>query len=326
MRLKTYTAPTTAEAMAIVRRELGDQAIIVSTQKDADGRGARVTAALENAPEPLLDAAEAPAEPVNVTETVRQALGYHGTPPRLAERLAATAGALDVADATLAFAGAVDAGFSFRPLPEVEIGRPTMLVGPPGGGKTVTTAKLAARATIAGHRIGVVTTDTYRAGGFDQLAAFTRIMKIDLKSVSGPEALETIVRGFDPGIPIYVDTQGVNPFDAGEMAALRALIAAAAAEPVLVLAAGGDAMEMAETASAFAALGANRLVVTRLDMARRLGGLLAAADAARMTIADVGITPHVAGGLATINPVSLARMILPHTADETSSAKTKAPS
>ncbi|PIR17362.1 MAG: GTP-binding protein, partial [Elusimicrobia bacterium CG11_big_fil_rev_8_21_14_0_20_64_6] len=71
MRLKTYTAPTTAEAMAIVRRELGDQAIIVSTQKDADGRGARVTAALENAPEPLLDAAEAPAEPVNVTETVR---------------------------------------------------------------------------------------------------------------------------------------------------------------------------------------------------------------------------------------------------------------
>ncbi|MBI1985424.1 MAG: GTP-binding protein, partial [Rhodospirillales bacterium] len=49
MRLKTFTAATTAEAMQMIRRELGDDAIIVSSRRDADGRGARVVAAVEEA-------------------------------------------------------------------------------------------------------------------------------------------------------------------------------------------------------------------------------------------------------------------------------------
>jgi len=47
MRLKTYTAATTAEAMSLVRQDMGEEAIIVSTQRAADGHGTRVTAALE---------------------------------------------------------------------------------------------------------------------------------------------------------------------------------------------------------------------------------------------------------------------------------------
>ena len=66
----------------------------------------------------------------------------------------------------------------------------------------------------------------------------------------------------------------------------------------------------------FADLGATRLLVTRLDMARRLGGILAAADAARLSFSDVSITPNIAEGITPINPVSLARLIMPHT-DET---------
>ena len=94
---------------------------------------------------------------------------------------------------------------------------------------------------------------------------------------------------------------------------LSGLVQAAGAEPVLVLAAGGDAMESADIAASFAAIGAGRLVVTRLDMARRLGSILAAADAARMRFSDVSITPQVADGLSPINPLSLARLIMPHT-------------
>lgn len=98
------------------------------------------------------------------------------------------------------------------------------------------------------------------------------------------------------------------------MDSLDQLVRAAGAEPVLVLAAGGDAMEAADIAASFAAIGVGRLVVTRLDMARRLGSLLAAADAARLTFCDVSATPHIADGLSPINPVSLARLIMPHTA------------
>ena len=48
MRLKSYNAATMAEAMRMVREELGDDAIIVSTQRASDGQGVRITAALED--------------------------------------------------------------------------------------------------------------------------------------------------------------------------------------------------------------------------------------------------------------------------------------
>ena len=55
-----------------------------------------------------------------------------------------------------------------------------MLVGLPGAGKTVTTAKLATKAVMSGAKINVITTDRVRAGGVQQLEAFTDILKLDL--------------------------------------------------------------------------------------------------------------------------------------------------
>ena len=48
MRLKSYNAPTMAEAMRLVREESGEDAIIVSTQRSSDGQGVRITAALDD--------------------------------------------------------------------------------------------------------------------------------------------------------------------------------------------------------------------------------------------------------------------------------------
>ncbi len=315
MRLKTYTAPTMAEAMEMARQEMGEDAIIVSTQRGTGGHGARVTAALEEVrPEDAALEELYEEERPDAVATIRQALTFHGTPPRLAERLVQAAGAVDTDDPILAFAGAMDAIFTFAPLSEHGEGRPIMLVGPPGGGKTITTAKLAARATLAGTFVRVITTDTQRAGGVEQLAAFTRLLKLDLETADTIESLRKAVAAADPNDHVYIDTAGTNPFSDTEMDHLSGLVQAAGAEPVLVLAAGGDAMESADIAASFAAIGAGRLLVTRLDMARRLGSILAAADAARMRFSDVSITPQVADGLSPINPLSLARLIMPHTA------------
>jgi hypothetical protein len=61
-----------------------------------------------------------------------------------------------------------------------------------------------------------------------------------------------------------------------------------ACSPALVLPAGLDAEEAAETARAFQLLGCRHLVPTRLDAARRLGGVLAAADAG-LAFTEAGI-------------------------------------
>ena len=110
---------------------------------------------------------------------------------------------------------------------------------------------------------------------------------------------------------MLIDSAGTNPFSDTEMGALGDLVAAAKAEPVLVLNAGGDSVEYAEIASAFAAIGATRMIVTRIDMARRMGSMLAAADSGRLRFSNVSTTPNVGKGLSAFNPVSLARLLMP---------------
>jgi flagellar biosynthesis protein FlhF len=95
------------------------------------------------------------------------------------------------------------------------------------------------------------------------------------------------------------------------MAELTGLLRAVPAEPVLVMAAGGDAVEAMEQAAAFAPLGVGRLIATRVDMIRRFGSLLAVAHSAGLAFSDYGMSAAVADGLAAFDPVSLARLLMP---------------
>jgi flagellar biosynthesis protein FlhF len=46
-------------------------------------------------------------------------------------------------------------------------------------------------------------------------------------------------------------------------------------------------------------------------MVRRLGSMLAAADAAELAFADYSMTAAVADGLSPLDPMGLARMLMP---------------
>lgn len=318
MRLKSYSAPSMAEAMAMVRAELGDDAIIVSTQRASGSQGVRITAALEEAStddeiHQLLDSAA----PAPVADRVREALVYHGLPPRLIEKIVTAARKLGTESATMACAAALDELFAFAPLPERRAPRPFMMVGPPGAGKTITVAKLAARARLAGRSVGVITADSVRAGALEQLSAFTSILDIDLRKVRGGDALrEMALEAAQVYDLVFIDTPGLNPFHPQDMDFLREMVDASAVEPVLVMAAGGDPVEAEEVAEAFAEIGATRLLATRLDITRRLGAVLAAADTGQFMFCDVSINPHVANGLCPISPVSMARLLVPPTEEE----------
>jgi flagellar biosynthesis protein FlhF len=108
--------------------------------------------------------------------------------------------------------------------------------------------------------------------------------------------------------PVLIDTAGCDPFDPGQAAALLALARASGADIVAVLPAGLDAQESADLARAFAVLGARHLLPTRLDAARRLGGILAAA-AAGLALTEAGTGPGVADGLTPLSPEWLARRL-----------------
>jgi flagellar biosynthesis protein FlhF len=330
MRLRTFTAPTIAQALRQVRAELGEDAIILSTES---GRGgARLVAAMEvaetggaaDAPSAVFEPAdEAPAPPQTERDSVRAALLWHGVPTPLAERLLRTV-APQAPDAGAALAAALDATLTFQPLASGPCGRPVMLVGPPGAGKTLTAAKLIVEAHRLGRPAMAASSDTRRAGGFEQLEAFTRILGLPLARIEEDADLARIATAAARGAIAVIDSAGCCPFGSEEMQALKDQIEAANAEPVLVLPAGTDAAEAAEVASAFAHLGCRRLIATRIDVSRRLGALIAAAAGGRLAFAAASISPHAAEPPAAVNANALARLIL-SMAPATASAAVSAP-
>ena len=101
------------------------------------------------------------------------------------------------------------------------------------------------------------------------------------------------------------------------MAQIVELSEAAALEPVLVLTAGRDAEEATDIARAFRPAGATRLLITGYDIARRLGAMLAVAQATGLALSDIGRSPRIADGFEPLDAAALARMLLPN------SSKTK---
>ncbi|MFO1119812.1 MAG: hypothetical protein U1E38_06825 [Rhodospirillales bacterium] len=325
MRLKTFTARTIAQALQQVRLELGEDAVILSTES---GRGgARLVAALPPSPdaEQVLDAALAASTGASVAAAgrggpgagppppaarLRGVLAWHGVPAGLAERLLRGAPASGGAESAAVLAAGLDAMLGFQPLAERAGGRPVMLVGPPGVGKTLTAARLIVDAHRRGRPVFAASCDTRRAGGIEQLEAFTRILDTPLARIGDAVTLADAVSAAIAGSTVIIDTAGCCPFSRDDTLMLAALIEAAEAEPVLVLAAGGDAAEAGETAASFAQLGCRRMIATRIDVSRRLGCLIAAAAGGRLALAGAAIGPHAAEPPAAVSPMSLARLLL----------------
>jgi flagellar biosynthesis protein FlhF len=198
---------------------------------------------------------------------------------------------------------------AFAPLP-LGRDRPLLLAGPPGAGKTLTTAKLTARMVLGGDAPLVITTDGQRAGAVEQLAAFTRVLGVTLAVAPTPAVLAKALAHRNAGQPVLIDTAGCDPFNENQARHLRQLAVQANAEMALVLPAGLDTAEAADLARAFAALGAQHLLPTRLDVARRLGSIVMAAKAGPLALTEAGIGPEVADGLQAITPEALAARLL----------------
>ncbi len=325
MRMKTFTAPTMTEAMELVRYEMGADSIIIGTRDEKDG--AVITAAIEDtAADGLREKEHLDPPPPLVFErgetedVIRQSLASHGVPASLSSRLARMAGKMEADTPTLALAAALDEVYGFSPLSpmlsEKAKGKPAptvLLCGPPGTGKTVAVAKLATLSAMGRGKPVVVSTDTRRAGGIEQLAAFTRILDVELKTTDNAEDLSRLLEPVAEEIPVLIDTPGTNPFDEEKMAYLASLAKAAGGLCMLVMPASGDAVESTDIAGEFSAIGAESLFITRLDMARRLGCIVAMADAGALAFSDVSIAPGIAEGVNPLNPVSLARLIMPYT-------------
>lgn len=331
MRLRTFTAPDMPTAMKMVRDAMGDEAIILSSEQQKGQKGVTVTAAVDGREEPIFPTTPPPPKTISsasaesIRSELQQVLRFHNVPEHLVAKIFNKADPRELASiealhqmgakrdpatfTRLALEKVIGRYFAFAPL-QFDQPQNIMLVGPPGIGKTLTIAKLAAHLSLGRHPLAVFTTDTKRAGGIEQLQAFTNILNLELLIASSADELSRTLKSLPRNQHVLIDTAGCNPYDRDEMKEITHLAAISGAEAILTLPAGGDSLEAIDIAEAFMAMPIKRLLVTRADTARRYGGIVSAASAYKLAFSQVSASSSIIDSIKPMDAAALTAFLL----------------
>jgi flagellar biosynthesis protein FlhF len=345
MQLRTFLAKDMKQALSAMRAELGEEAMIVASEKMKDGtmllragiEGTQnaTAASEEETGRPAADASLAVGASHSFDARYREALVLrlrvprsedlrhprpfdrgqligilrtHRTPEALCKAIADAAEESGIPDLTLALAAALDR-FMQGGATAANDSAGTILVGCPGVGKTAVAGKLAAQHRLAGMQVVLVATDTQTAGQMARLENFAACLDVPLVVASTPEILsEEAYEARRTGEFLIVDGAGCDPRGPLSPDLVR-FLAVGHLQIAGVASAACDAEEASDVARALGKLGATKLIVTGLDLARRKGALVALACSG-LGLTQVTASPYLADGFETLTPLTLSRTLL----------------
>jgi flagellar biosynthesis protein FlhF len=159
-------------------------------------------------------------------------------------------------------------------------------VGSTGVGKTTTLAKIAVRWVLRhGPRdIALIAADPVRIGAHDQLRSLAQLLGVPVYTPESFDQLPALLSRLSERL-ILIDTPGASARDS-QLAGRLAVLANSASklETALVLAASTQAGAIEATVRRFAPANPSCCVLTKLDEAASLGGVLSALIRARMPV------------------------------------------
>jgi flagellar biosynthesis protein FlhF len=194
--------------------------------------------------------------------------------------------------------------------------RVVALVGPTGVGKTTTVAKLAANFKLAhGFRPGLVTVDTYRIAAVEQLRTYAEIISLPLAVANAPGEMRRAIDELGDVDLVLIDTAGRSPRDEVKIRELADFLAEARPDEVhLVLSAVAGERSLRAAVERFSVVCADRLILTKLDEADGLGGVLAVLGQADRPVSYLTTGQAVPDDIEPADRSRLARLILGHEA------------
>lgn len=191
-------------------------------------------------------------------------------------------------------------------------GRIHCFVGPTGVGKTTTLAKLATHAAIFQERDTVmITADTYRIGAVEQLRTYAEILNTDLEVVlTEEELLEALERHQDKEA-IFIDTAGRPSYNKEQLMELERLLAAIPEKTVsLVLSCATKNEDLFRIADDFSITNYDQLIFTKTDETGSLGSILNILHKTGCPVAYLTTGQNVPEDILLAGPEKMANLIL----------------
>lgn len=149
------------------------------------------------------------------------------------------------------------------------------LVGPTGVGKTTTTAKIAANCIIkyGKESVGLITTDSYRIGAVDQLRIFGKILGVQVFTAQTLEDLKTLQQTLQRKRLVLIDTAGMAQRDE-KLSSQSKMLSETDAKRILLLNVASQPETLDDVALHYKRGGLSGCILSKLDEAVRLGGVL----------------------------------------------------
>ena len=263
-------APTATGDVAAIRRQVEDiRDMLTRMAPAAPVNGGPADAVAESLMEAGVDSALAR----KIGEAARQQI-LRLSVPRIG--FSRPAPASDPSCLLLAAGEEISARFEVAP----EIGRVTALIGPPGAGKTTTLIKLAvAQGLACGRAVRLVSTDTHRIGGADQLRTYAGILGVNFQVAESSVALAQAIETAPRSALVLIDTPGLSPAMLNELGGDLAgfLSSRQDIDTHLVLTASTRIEDLYRTASRYNSFGPSKLLFTRVDETTSLAAAFCAA-------------------------------------------------
>ncbi len=151
------------------------------------------------------------------------------------------------------------------------------LIGPTGVGKTTTVAKLAARYVMkhGTQDLGIITTDAYRVGGYEQLRIYGKILGVMVHAVKDEDDLKIALKELQNKHTILIDTVGVSQRD--QMVAEQISMLSntnSAIKRLLCINATSTGETLADVVRAYKGKDLEGCIITKVDEAATIGNAL----------------------------------------------------
>jgi len=150
-------------------------------------------------------------------------------------------------------------------------------IGPTGVGKTTTIAKIAARYVMkhGTGKLALITTDSYRIGGHDQLRSYGKILGVMVHAVKDEADLKLALEEFKDKHTILIDTAGVSQrHQMVEEQSNMLRNASSNIQKILCLNASCHLDTLTDVAQAYGKTGLSGCIITKADEAMSFGGVL----------------------------------------------------
>lgn len=331
MHIQRFTAKTMTEAMKVITAELGEDAVMLANRRIEGENGEdllEVTAAVDV---PLKENSTTQKElpkkafetiPDNFPELERDAsplqklLDKHGVLPNISKKIDNAVSALS--DAGFDDLGTLDLILSKMipfesPAKTLSKGKTHIFIGPTGAGKSSTLCKLAASKKMDRHTVGITTMDNQKMGGFEQMEIFAKALSEKAILVRAEEDWLNERQKFEKTDYVFIDTPGINAFNAEQVNNLKQRIDALDIKNKsvhLVLPATLNPLEMAAIPAAVASLHPESILFTKFDETTYLGGLTNVAITSGLKVCFVTDGTNIPHDIVELDASMLAEKLM----------------